>query len=93
MPRIKLQSGKTTVLKDLRAQAQQIQVESLNIWKEAIVQKKLLAEIKDDSQIDARLLQKLQPSQQRIAKMTQLMTNISRTNLELAKNISQSLRA
>ncbi len=93
MPRIKLQSGKTTVLKDLRAQAQQIQVESLNIWKEAIVQKKLLAEIKDDSQIDARLQQKMQQSQQRIAKMTQLMTNISRTNLQLAKNISQSLRA
>ncbi len=93
MPRIKLQSGKTTVLKDLRAQAQQIQVESLNIWKEAIVQKKLLAVIKDDSQIDARLQQKMQPSQQRIAKMSQLMTNISRTNLELAKNISQSLRA
>ncbi len=93
MPRIKLQSGKTTVLKDLRALAQQIQMESLNIWREAIVQKKLLDGIKDDSQIDARLLQKLQPSQQRIAKMTQLMTNISRTNHELAKNIIQNLRA
>lgn len=93
MPRIKLQSGKTTVLKDLRAQAQQIQVESLNIWKEAIVQKKLLAEIKDDSQINARLLQTMQQSLHRISKMTQLMTNISHTNLELVKNIIGSLRA
>ena len=93
MPRIKLQSGKTTVLEDLRAQAQHIQAESLNIWKEAIVQKKLLDGIKDDSQIDARLQQKLQQSQQRIAKMTQLMTNISRTNHELVKNIIQNLRA
>ncbi len=93
MPRIKLQSGKTTVLEDLRALAQQIQVESLKIWTEAIVQKKLLAGIKDDSQIDARLQQKMQQSQGRIAKMTQLMTNISRTNHELAKNIIQNLRA
>ena len=93
MPRFKLQSGKTTVLEDLRALAQQIQVESLNIWTEAIMQKKLLAGIKDDSQIDARLQQKMQQSQQRIVKMTQLLTNISRTNHELAKNIIQILRA
>ena len=93
MPRIKLQSGKTTVLKDLRALAQQIQEESLKIWGEAILQKKLLAEIKDDSQIDAKMQQKMQQSQGRIAKMTQLMTNISHTNLELVKNIIGSLRA
>ncbi len=93
MPRIKLQSGKTTVLEDLRAQAQHIQAESLNIWKEAIVQKKLLDGIKDDSQIDARLQQTIQQSLHRISKMTQLMTNISHTYHELVKNIIGSLRA
>ncbi len=88
MPRIK-----TTVLEDLRALAKQIQVDSLEIWKEAIVQKKLLAGIKDDSQIDAKMQQTMQQSLHRISKMTQLMTNISHTYHELVKNIIGSLRA
>ena len=89
MPRIKLQSGKTSVLEDFRALAQQIQVKSLEIWQEAIVQKKLLAGVKDDSQL-ANL--KLQAQLQKTSRAFQTMSNMMKTNQEVMMSSIRNFR-
>ena len=89
MPRFKLQSGKTTILKDLRAKAQKIQMESLKIQKEAIVLKKLLGGMGDDSQLQNL---KMQQSMQKSTQMIQMMSNLIRVNHDSMNKIIRNMK-
>ena len=89
MPRVKLQSGKTTVLKDLQAKSQKMQQDLVKMQKEAAVLKKLLAGVKDDSQL-ANL--KLQNQLQKTSQAFTTMSNMMKTNHDTVNSTIRNIR-
>ena len=89
MPRFKLQAGKTTILKDLRAKAQKMQKESLKMQREVAVLNKTLAGMGDDAQLQNL---KIQQSLQKSTQMIQTISSIMRTNHDTMNKIIRNMK-